>query len=206
MGKNGAKSEDQKTPLESGGKAAGKLTKKMVEKQYKKGSVEARENGRKGGIKSGESKRRKREARDSIRYLLELSAKKNLETNLKELGFPTEELTNMNALHARLFTMAMSGNLEAYLTLMKMGGYEPEENRKERESIASDIRREKELEAKVNALGGDMDGARMAVNLHDEDEVNDVVIYMPEIASEESCTAEKEKPEKEDTGEPADTE
>lgn len=206
MGKNGAKSEDQKTPLESGGKAASRLTKKMVEKQYKKGSVEARENGRKGGIKSGESKRNKREARDSIRYLLELSAKKNLETNLKELGFPTEELTNMNALHARLFTMAMSGNLEAYLTLMKMGGYEPEENRKERESIASDARREKELEAKVNALGGDMDGAQMAVNLHDEDANNDVVIYMPQTASEESCTVEEDEPESEDTEQPADTE
>ena len=192
MGKNGAKSEDQKTPLESGGKAAHRLTKKMVEKQYKKGSVEARENGRKGGIKSGESKRNKREARDSIRYLLELSAKKNMETNLKELGFPTEELTNMNALHARLFTMAMSGNLEAYLTLMKMGGYEPEENRKERESIASDARREKELEAKVNALGGDMDGAQMAVNLHDEDANSDVVIYMPKMDTEDSCEVEAE--------------
>lgn len=192
MGKNGAKSEDQKTPLESGGKAANRLTKKMVEKQYKKGSVEARENGRKGGIKSGESKRNKREARDSIRYLLELSAKKNLETNLTELGFPTEELTNMNALHARLFTMAMSGNLEAYLTLMKMGGYEPEENRKERESIASDARREKELEAKVNALGGDLDGAKVAVNLQDEDDNNDVVIYMPKMDTEDSCEVEVE--------------
>ena len=51
-----------------------------------------------------------------------------------------------------------------------------------------------------------MDGARMAVNLHDEDEVNDVVIYMPEIASEDSCTADEEKSNEEDTGEPADTE
>lgn len=191
MGENSTKNNDQKVPLSSGGKAAKKLPQKMVEKQYKKGSVEARENGRKGGIKSGESKRNKREARDSIRYLLELSAKKNLEKNLQELGFPTEELTNMNALHARLFTMAMSGNIEAYLTLMKIGGYDPEENRKERESIASDIRREKELEAKVNALRGDMDGSRMAVNLQDEDSNNDVVIYMPEIESEEACTAEE---------------
>lgn len=112
----------------------------------------------------------------------------------------------MAALQARLFTMAMGGNIEAYNTLMKMAGYEPEENRKERESIASDIRREKELEAKVNALGGDMDGAKLAVNLQDEDENNDVVIYMPQTASEESCTVKEDEPESEDTEQPADTE
>lgn len=159
-----------------------------------------------GGKKSGEVRRAKRDAKSAIRYLLDLPPTTTLKNNLKEMGFPINEQTNMAALQARLFAMAMGGNIEAYNTLMKMAGYEPEENRKERESIASDIRREKELEAKVNALGGDIDGARMAVNLHDEDEVNDVVIYMPEIASEDSCTADEEKPNEEDTGEPADTE
>lgn len=181
-----------KSAPEAPKKTGRRLSPKLRENMYQKGSEKARENGRKGGIKSGESKRIKREARDSIRYMLELSAKKNLESNLKELGFPECELTNMNALHARLFAMAMSGNLDAYLTLMKMGGYDPEENRKERESIASDIRREKELEAKVNALGGDMDGARMAVNLQNEDSANDVVIYMPKIDDPSALESEEE--------------
>ena len=140
-----------------------------------------------GGKKSGEVRRAKRDAKSAIRYLLDLPPTVSVKANLKEMGFPVNEQTNMAALQARLFTMAMGGNIEAYNTLMKMAGYEPEENRKERESIASDARREKELEAKVNALGGDMDGAQMAVNLHDEDANNDVVIYMPKMDTEDSC-------------------
>ena len=46
----------------------------------------------------------------------------------------------------------------------------------------------------------------MAVNLQDEDENNDVVIYMPQMASEESCTVKEDEPESEDTEQPADTE
>lgn len=71
-----------------------------------------------------------------------MAAKGKLASNLAELGFPVNEQTNMAALQARLFTMAMGGNLDAYTALMRMAGYEPEENRKERESIAADRRRE----------------------------------------------------------------
>ena len=77
--------------------------------------------------------------------------------------------------------------LEAYTALMRMAGYEPEENRKERESIAADRRREIELDAKVSALGSNPEGMSASVNMSDEDGNNDVVIYMPQIASEESC-------------------
>lgn len=148
-----------------------------------------------GGKKSGEVRRAKRDAKSAIRYLLDLPPTVSVKANLQEMGFPVNEQTNMAALQARLFAMAMGGNIDAYNTLMKMAGFEPEENRKERESIASDARRGKELEAKINALGGDMDGAQMAVNLHDEDANSDVVIYMPQMASEESCTAEEDQEE-----------
>ena len=167
---------------------------------------EAKRRGANGGKKSGEVRRAKRDAKSAIRYLLDLAPTTTLKNNLKEMGFPINEQTNMAALQARLFAMAMGGNIEAYNTIMKMAGYEPEENRKERESIASDARREKELEAKVNALGGDLDGAKMAVNLQDEDDNNDVVIYMPEIVSEESCSPAEDDAKAEDTGEPAETE
>ena len=106
----------------------------------------------------------------------------------------------MAALQARLFTMAMGGNIDAYTTLMRMAGYEPEENRKERESIAADRRREIELDAKVSALGSNPEGMSASVNMSDEDGNNDVVIYMPQIASEESCEM-KEEAGKPDTGE-----
>ena len=163
-------------------------------------SEEAKKLGRVGGVKSGESRRAKRDAKSAVRYLLDLAAKGKIADNLKELGFPANEQTNMAALQARLFTMAMGGNIDAYTTLMRMAGYEPEENRKERESIAADRRREVELDAKVAALGANPEGMSASVNMSDEDGNNDVVIYMPQIASEESCEM-KEEAGKPDTGE-----
>lgn len=150
-----------------------------------KSGEEAREAGRKGGIKSGEVRReqaeRRKDARAAVRYMLELSAKGNIAKNLDELGVEKNEQTNMVALQARLFTSAMTGNLEAYMTLMKMAGYDPEENRKERESVSSDRRREIELDAKITALGTSREGISTSVNMNDEDGGNDVVIYLPAI-------------------------
>lgn len=163
---------------------------------------------RNGGVKSGEVRRAKRDAKSAIRYLLNLPPTATIKGNLEEMGFPIDEQTNMAALQARLFAMAIGGNIEAYNTLMKMAGYEPEENRKERESVAADRRREIELDAKVGALGSNPEGVSAAINMSDEDGNNDVVIYMPQIASEESCEVEEEesKTDNEDSEESADEE
>ena len=174
-------------------------------KPYKKGdltSEEAKKRGRAGGVKSGESRRAKRDAKSAIRYLLNLPPTSSIKANLSEMGFPSTEQTNMAALQARLFTMAMGGNLEAYTALMKMAGFEPEENRKERESISADRRREIELDAKVNALGVNTEGLSASINMGDEDGNNDVVIYMPQIASEESCEMKEETPDEKNTTSP----
>lgn len=171
-------------------------------KPKKKGELsteEAKKLGSAGGKKSGEVRRAKRDARQSARYILELAAKGQISKNLDELGIPKNEQTNMAALHARLVVMALGGNLEAYKTLMKMAGYDPEENREERESVASDRRRDMEVEAKVNALGGEVNGARVAVNTTDEDGSNDVVIYLPAIEDEKDC----ELPPEDDVGDGA---
>lgn len=154
-------------------------------------SEQAKKKGSAGGKKSGEVRRenarRKRDAREAVRFILDLAAQGQLAENLEKLGVETEDQTNMAALQASLFTYAMRGDLNAYKTLMKMAGYDPEENREERESIAADRRRETEMEAKVTALGQNPDGLRTSMSLKDEDGDSDVFIYMPEIASEESC-------------------
>lgn len=159
-------------------------------------SEQAKKKGSAGGKKSGEVRRenarRKRDAREAARFILELAAKGQIADNLDKLGVEVEDQTNMAALQASLFTYAMRGDLNAYKALMKMAGYDPEENREERESIAADRRRETEMEAKVTALGQNPDGLRASVNLKDEDGDNDVVIYMPEIMSEESCEMEED--------------
>ena len=129
--------------------------------------------------------------------MLELAAKKGWESNLKEMGVETCELTNMNALSGRLFSMAMAGDLEAYKTLMRMGGYDPEEKRRERESLAADRRREVELNAKVEALGNGPAGSSAAINMDDEDGNNDVVIYMPKVEDVENCELPPENGESE---------
>ncbi|MCX4355819.1 MAG: hypothetical protein OSJ43_06295 [Oscillospiraceae bacterium] len=146
----------------------------------------AKECGSRGGIKSGEVRRAKKDAREAMKFLLDLPAKGNLNSNLKELGYSEGERTNLAALSARIFTIAMSGNLDAAKELLKIAGYDPEEIRKERESLSSDERRGKELDAKINALMGKSEGD-ISINMKDEDDDNDVVIYMPQIASEEEC-------------------
>lgn len=160
-------------------------------KPIKKGeltSEEAKRRGKNGGEKSGEVRRAKRDARQSARYILELAAKGQIAKNLDELGIPKNEQTNMAALHARLAVMALGGNLEAYKTLMKMAGYDPEENREERESINSDRRKDMESEVKINTLGGGApEGANIAVNMQDGDGFNDVVIYLPPVQDESEC-------------------
>lgn len=153
---------------------------------------EARKRGRNGGIKSGESRRNKKDARQAMKMLLEMSAKGTLDKNLQELGFDSvEERTNLMALQARLFTMAMSGNLSAYDKVMQIAGYDPEdvrkdkeERRKERESIAKDKRLDRESIAKVNQLEMSHEGSfgsssSGGMSLDEDDEKDDVVIFMP---------------------------
>lgn len=168
-------------------------------------SETAKARGSKGGKKSGEVRRenaqRQRDARDAARYLLQLAARGKLKDNLKELGLPDDECTNMMALHARMLTAAMQkADLDTYFALLKIAGYDPEEERKERESLAADRRREAELDAKIAALGRGAADASVSIALPDEDENEDVMIYMPQIATEESC---QEAPEQ--TAENTDT-
>ena len=155
-----------------------------------------------GGKKSGEVRRQKRDAREAARYILGLAAKGQILENTMTLGADKKDgITNLEAMQARLFSMAMGGNLEAYLTLMKMAGYEPKENREERESLSADSRRERELAAKLEALGAAPDTATMSVGIGNEDGANDVVIYIPKMMSEEECMVEE--PEEDTEGESA---
>jgi len=143
---------------------------------------EAKKRGHNGGVKSGEVRRQKRDAKNAINLLLDMAAKGKLDDNLKELGVETESRTNMVALQARLFTMAMSGNLTAYDKLMKYAGYDPEENRKERESLAADSRREREAQARIDAYAnGDSYGQYAdGSDPFEDEEQEDVIIVLPD--------------------------
>lgn len=160
------KAEQKKKPAKKAEKKKDK-TDNLIPVRTKE---EAREKGRRGGIKSGEVRRAKKDARESVRYMLDLAAKGGLKDNLTQLGFPATEQTNMAALHARLFAMAMSGNLDAYKELMKVGGFDVDDRRKDRE-----------LEAKIAAISNNPE-ARVSVGLGGDDVTSsDVIIYLPEI-------------------------
>ena len=101
----------------------------------------------------------------------------------------------MDLLTARLFVAATSGDLAAAKQLLQIAGYDSEENRKERESVASDRRRDIELDAKINALGNSND-PKVSMTLGDEDARGGVVIYLPEMDKEENC--EVDEPDEEE--------
>lgn len=156
-------------------------------KPYKKGelsSEEAKRRGRLGAVKSAEVRRAKRDAKSSIRYLLDLAAKDNLDKNLEKLGAAEEERTNMQALNARIFTMAMGGNLEAYKALMEYGGFAPDQSLKD-----------EERRARIKAITET--GRVDTITSSDEGGGGSVVIYMPEL---DKLPDEEETPTEETAG------
>lgn len=213
---------EKKTPkneVQSGGEAENKPTKKTAKKETsKKDSPEgkktpskkskafeenvirdsetAKKRGAKGGKKSGEVRRAKRDARETaIAVLQAMSKSDNVIKNLDNLGLKPEEHSNLAAMFGKLLTMSMGGDLEAFKLFMQFAGYDPEENRKERESLSSEQRKNIEAEAKVNAIGGNIDNASFALSMNDEDGNNDVMIYLPEIKKEEDCEVREETAE-----------
>ena len=116
--------------------------------------------------KGADTARKKREAKEMCLLLLNLPAKGKLDSNLKELGLEEDDRSNMAALFARLFTIAISGDLKAVEILMKYAGYDPEM-----------LRKEKETAAKIEAL---KNGIEARFGDSDDKEDNDVVIVLPD--------------------------
>lgn len=127
---------------------------------------EARKRGSNGGKKSGDARRKKRDAKNAIRMVLEMAAKGRLEENLKTLGVADEDLTNMVALQASVFTRAIAGDMNAYRMLMEYGGYNPDQKLRDEERKA----RIKAMESGQSGYGGGIDGG----------EGDDVVVFLPD--------------------------
>ena len=98
---------------------------------------EAAKNGRKGGVKSGEARRRIRDAKKTIRFILEQGAVGSIRDNLEKVGIPEEERSNMTAVWVKCYTdWLKTGDIKLLETLMKYGGFDESEQRKDRESKA----------------------------------------------------------------------
>ena len=172
-------------------------------KPIRKGELskeEAKRRGRQGGINSGAKRREKRDARESMRYILGLRPTDEVLNQMQKVAnaVDAKELTNLEAMNIRIFAQAMSGNIEAWKNVLRVAGYDPEENRAERESINADARREVEMQLKQDAIASrNIDNGTMAVGLQNEEGSSDVVIYLPKI---EDLPEEEDEEEKTSEG------
>ena len=87
-------------------------------------------------MQSGKARRKKRDARQAIRYVLDMAATGKLDEKLERLGFDEEDRTNMTGLTVAMMMRAASGDVSAYKALMDYGGFHPDQKLKERESRA----------------------------------------------------------------------
>lgn len=183
------KVDNEKTASpDTSGSKAGRGRNKEFTDNIIRDSKTAKERGSKGGQRSQEVQRVKRDAQSSARFMLDLAAKGKLDTNLKELGYEENERTNMAALHARLLTMAMAGDLQAYIQLMKTAGYDTEELRKDRDLE----RRISETEARISSItNGDVAGISYAESTNDDGDSYDTVIYVPDNGRLEKVKEDK---------------
>lgn len=89
---------------------------------------EAKERGRNGGKKSGEARRRKRDAQQAARLILDLPVSTEaMENNLKKMHIDEEDYTNRVALFARAFAQAMAGDVKAMQFIIEMSGETPDQ-------------------------------------------------------------------------------
>lgn len=161
----------------------------------------AKANGSKGGYKSGTVRRNKRDAREAAAMLMQMAATGSIKQQMEKLGYEEDDSTYMNGLMVKLYLLAMDGNLDALDRLMKISGYDPEENRKEAESMAMIKQKNVELQIRVKELEMKM---KQATGIDMEnDSSDDVMIYLPAVETEtdiedlnkefEEATKEKEE-------------
>ncbi|MBQ6672659.1 MAG: hypothetical protein IJM73_05505, partial [Spirochaetales bacterium] len=85
---------------------------------------------------------------------------------------------------------------EAAKMLLNIAGYDSEENRKERESVNADRRRDAEVQLKMDTMASrGMDAANVAVSLGNEDGGTDVMIYLPQVSKEEDLEVPEDEEE-----------
>lgn len=145
---------------------------------------EARERGRAGGKKSGEARRKKRDAKGAIRLMLEMPAIGNIKENLAKLGVTEEDQTNMMAMVIRMFQKVINeADANAWRLLMEYGGYNVDQELKDKERLAR-IEAIKKSEGATSITSGDWG---------EDGDGGDVVIYMPEIETEEEAQAKEEE-------------
>lgn len=127
----------------------------------------------KGGKASGVTRRNKRDARNAISLLLDMATSAKFEKNLRTLGYDEADMTNMNALVARMFVEAMGGDVMAFKALMEYGGFRPDQKLKDAERRAR-IQAINGPDGGLTTCGGAAAGAAVDLSALSDEELGDL--------------------------------
>ena len=125
---------------------------------------EAKKNGAKGGVASGIARKKKRELKSTIEMIMRLGVDDNTKRILEQLGVPEEDQSVQTAIVVAQAMKAMRGDTKAADYLGKYASADPRIFL-EQERIA--------LERERLAMRADADA-------QDDNETEDVVIYLPD--------------------------
>ena len=97
-------------------------------KKINRSHEEATSDGRKGGIASGKSRRKKKQMKDMLEYILQLDVKDNdLRAEMKNMGIADEQMT-INALTCyAMVRKAVGGDTKAAEFIATMTGQKPQD-------------------------------------------------------------------------------
>ena len=113
---------------------------------------EAREYGRKGGIASGESRRKKKTAKEVVNMILNLkTTNADLQEKMREMGIEEDEMTNIASMSVAVMEKAIGGDYRSYNSLLEVAGEKVQEIKI---NTAIDDKVQK-LEAMMDEIGQD---------------------------------------------------
>lgn len=120
-----------------------------------------------GGKKSGEVRRKKRDARQAAKLILNLPVEFDaVKANLKKMGVDPDDMTNMVALMARMFTKGIEGDEKAVRLLLEMSGDTPRQKNEDARLKMEKEKHRKEMEIMSES--------------NTTEETDDLVIYVPD--------------------------
>lgn len=119
-----------------------------------------------GGKKSGEVRRKKRDAKQAAKLILNLPVKSDaVKANLKKLGIEPDDMTNMVALMTKMFIKGLEGDEKAVRLLLETSG---------------DTQRQKNEDARLKM---DKEKHRREMEIMSDnstEKTEDLVIYIPD--------------------------
>ena len=127
---------------------------------------EAKKRGAAGGKKSGETRRKKRDVQQAIKWMFEAPAVTPLDSTLKSVGVEEEDRTNLTGIIVGMAIQAAKGDARAFRALCDYGGFNPDKKQRDKESEA---RIRKMDESSYLPAGGSGD-----------DDMDDVVVVLPD--------------------------